>query len=130
MHVFTYVRMYVWLVMRVCMHARSPRSRLGKNVQRREVKEVHSEAEPSSFLMSTPLRFLFGLHSVIIPQLLVDGVVVGDETTLQDLEEDGDLGKEKPVSPIHPPASSFPLFFPRSSWRNQRITRAGCMCHE
>ncbi|PHJ23807.1 hypothetical protein CSUI_002338 [Cystoisospora suis] len=28
---------------------------------------------------------------VIIPQLLVDGVVVGDETTLQDLEEDGDL---------------------------------------
>eukprot|EP00922_Rhytidocystis_sp_ex-Travisia-forbesii_P014797 GHVS01022138.1.p2 GENE.GHVS01022138.1~~GHVS01022138.1.p2 ORF type:complete len:253 (+),score=46.90 GHVS01022138.1:88-846(+) len=29
--------------------------------------------------------------SVVIPQVLVDGVVIGSETALQDLEEDGDL---------------------------------------
>ncbi len=33
--------------------------------------------------------------SVELPQVLVDGVVLGGETDLQELEEDGDLGNPK-----------------------------------
>lgn len=31
---------------------------------------------------------------LVIPQVLIDGVFVGDGSALQDMEEDGDLGKE------------------------------------
>lgn len=53
--------------------------------------ELFKEWKENRILKATPETEDSADPEIIIPQVLVDGVVVGSETTLQDLEEDGDL---------------------------------------
>jgi hypothetical protein len=56
-----------------------------------------TEGNSSSSRFESPVSFLlsFTYHLVAIPQILIDGIPIGNETSLQDLEEDTYLGTKK-----------------------------------